>query len=118
MVKKLRAENNMEWIPSTGEIFDVLTSIDWGAEAAVGRNKKLDIGLEHFEKQSWFLTDIEPDIVGRVEEIEEFRQRLGLEAIPRLRWNRYTPKELDEDLISAVKEYYFEDYLLIEKFFG
>lgn len=73
----------------------------------------------HFIKQAEVLSGIEPDIVGRVEQISIFEQEIGVE-IPKCnvqKCDHFSDYE-NEDLLCSIKAYYIDDYLLLEKYFG
>jgi hypothetical protein len=72
----------------------------------------------HFEKQSWFLAGIEPDFMGRIEQMTLFEQKIGIE-IPKInaQQNNRFAKHQSINLLRTIKEYYTEDYLLLEKYF-
>lgn len=73
----------------------------------------------HFIKQAEVLSGIEPDIVGRVEQISIFEQKVGVE-LPRCHEQKrdYFSNYENADLLRNIEAHYADDYLLLEKHFG
>ncbi len=71
----------------------------------------------HFKKQFWFLAGAKPNIVGRVEKMDVFERELSIKIpVMNIQQNDWFEKHSNKDLLCAIKTYYSEDYLLLEKY--